>query len=145
MLLTRADHRPALDVAARQPMLEQTLDWAAINSGTGNLKGLANVAGRLCDAFAALPGSLDLRAADPVEAILPDGAARPIERGRNLHVTVRPEAPTQILLTGHMDTVFGADHPFQMTRTLDDGRINGPGVADMKSGLAIMLAALWAL
>jgi len=132
----------SLDAAAGQPMLDQTLAWAAINSGTGNLLGLGAVAGQLADAFSALPGDLALVEADPVDSILPDGATRTAERGRNLHLAVRPEAPVQLLLTGHMDTVFPADHPFQSIRTLDDGRINGPGVADMKSGIAIILAAL---
>jgi glutamate carboxypeptidase len=131
-----------LDRAADQPMLDQTLDWAAINSGTANLAGLKTVAGKLADAFSDLPGDVALLEADPVESILPDGATKTAERGRNLHLAVRPDAPVQILLTGHMDTVFGADHVFQSIHTLDDGRINGPGVADMKSGLAIMLAAL---
>ena len=36
-----------------------------------------------------------------------------VAHGRNLHLTVRPDAPVQLLFTGHMDTVFGADHPFQ--------------------------------
>ena len=103
-------------------MLEQTLRWAAINSGTRNLAGLAKVAGELADAFAALPGELALLAADPVEASLPDGTHQRIERGRNLHLTVRPEAPVQLLLTGHMDTVFAADHPSRRIVTLDDGR-----------------------
>ena len=44
-------------------------------------------------------------------------AASPIAHGRNLHLVVRPDAPVQLLLTGHMDTVFAADHPFQ-TRPL---------------------------
>jgi glutamate carboxypeptidase len=43
-----------------------------------------------------------------------------------------------------MDTVYGADHPFQSVRDLADGRVNGPGVADMKGGLAVMIAALQA-
>jgi len=51
----------------------------------------------------------------------------------------------QLLLTGHMDTVYAADHPFQETRWLEDGVLNGPGVADMKGGLAVMLAALKAV
>ena len=51
----------------------------------------------------------------------------------------------QLLLTGHMDTVFGEDHAFQKTRWLEDGVLNGPGVADMKGGLAVMLAALKAV
>jgi glutamate carboxypeptidase len=62
-----------------------------------------------------------------------------------LHLTVRPTAPVQLLLTGHMDTVFAQDHAFQDTRWLEDGVLNGPGVADMKGGIAVMLAALKAV
>jgi glutamate carboxypeptidase len=51
----------------------------------------------------------------------------------------------QLLLTGHMDTVYGAEHQFQQTRWVEDGVLNGPGVADMKGGLAVMLAALKAV
>ena len=65
--------------------------------------------------------------------------------GRNLHLKVRPDAPVQLLFTGHMDTVFAVDHPFQETRWLDDEVLNGPGVADMKGGIAVMLAALKAV
>jgi glutamate carboxypeptidase len=70
------------------------------------------------------------------------GKAVKLKHGRHLHLTVRPTAPVQLLFTGHMDTVFGADHAFQQTRWLEDGVLNGPGVADMKGGLAVMLAAL---
>ena len=51
----------------------------------------------------------------------------------------------QLLFTGHMDTVYGADHAFQETRWIEEGVLNGPGVADMKGGLAVMLAALKAV
>ena len=73
-----------------------------------------------------------------------DAAGRAVEtdHGRHLHLTVRPAAPLQLLFTGHMDTVYGADHGFQETRWLEDGVLNGPGVADMKGGLLVMLAAL---
>src|SRR5205085_3127348 len=53
--------------------------------------------------------------------------------------------PVQLLFTGHMDTVFAADHAFQETRWLEDGILNGPGVADMKGGISVMLAALKAV
>ena len=68
-----------------------------------------------------------------------------MQHGRHLHLTVRPTAPVQLLFTGHMDTVFGEDHAFQQTQWLEDGVLNGPGVADMKGGIAVMLAALKAI
>ncbi|WP_156678285.1 hydrolase [Sphingomonas profundi] len=135
----------ALDRAAAAPMLAQTETWAAVNSGSGNLAGLERMAGLLADAFAALPGDIALREPTPGDAIAADGTRVPLAHGRNLHLVVRPQAPVQILLTGHMDTVFAADHPFQSVRRIDDATIGGPGVADMKSGLAIMLAALSAI
>jgi glutamate carboxypeptidase len=135
-------HAHALERAATAPMLERTLAWGAVNSGTGNLAGLATMAGLLADAAAALPGEVALVDGDPEEVVDSAGRVATIQRGRHLHVVVRPQAPMQILLTGHMDTVYPADHPFQAHRTLPDGRINGPGLADMKGGLAIILAAL---
>ena len=136
---------PALDRAGDEPMLDRTVAWASINSGTGNLPGLAATADALAAAFAALPGAIRLIDPDPVESVAPDGTVTMIARGRHLHLDVRRHAPVRVLLTGHMDTVYAADDPFQAWRRLDDGRINGPGVADMKGGLAIMLAALTAL
>jgi len=137
--------REAVERAAAEPMLDQLLAWAAINSGSRNLVGLERMADLLADAFAALPGLLRLENANPVEAVDPAGKTVQIKHGRHLHLTVRPTAPLQLLFTGHMDTVFGPDHAFQQTRWLEDGVLNGPGVADMKGGLAVMLAALKAV
>ncbi|MGF1549598.1 MAG: hydrolase [Sphingomonadaceae bacterium] len=131
--------------AAGEPMLDWTKAWAEVNSGSANLAGLAEMARLLADAFAALPGEIELRDPAPHEAMAADGSMRPVPHGRNLLVTVRPQAPVQLLLTGHMDTVFGAEHPFQTLDWLDEGVLNGPGVADMKGGLAVMLAALKAI
>jgi glutamate carboxypeptidase len=126
-------------------MLTATERWVAINSGTRNLDGLAEVAAELADAFAALPGVVTLAEPAPAETVLADGTVAALDHGRHLHLAVRPDAPVQILLTGHMDTVYPADHPFQTLRWQDDGTLNGPGVADMKGGLALMLAALTAI
>jgi glutamate carboxypeptidase len=134
--------RALTDHAAAAPMLAHVEQWAAINSGTGNLNGLAQVAGLLADGFSTLPGTLRLVDPAPEESILPDGSTRAIQRGQHLHLSVRPMANRRILLTGHMDTVFPADHPFQNLHEIEPGVINGPGTADMKGGIAVMLAAL---
>src|SRR3954453_20390825 len=126
-------------------MLDQVLAWAAVNSGSRNLGGLERMADLLVEAFAALPGLLRLEDPAPVRAVDAAGRAVALEHGRHLHLTVRPTAPVQLLLTGHMDTVFALDHAFQETRWLEEGVLNGPGVADMKGGLAVMLAALKAV
>jgi glutamate carboxypeptidase len=126
-------------------MLDQVSAWAKVNSGSRNLAGLATVAGLLADAYAALPGAGSASTSAPAEAMEPDGALRPIPHGRNLHLRVRPEAPVQLLFTGHMDTVYGADHPFQRLEWLGSRVLRGPGVADMKGGLAVLLAALKAV
>jgi len=123
-------------------MLDQVTAWAAINSGSRNLAGLTAVADLLAAAFSDLPGEVMLRDASPVDAMAADGSLSALEHGRNLHLRVRPEAPVQLLFTGHMDTVFGADHDFQKVFWREDGVLGGPGVADMKSGIAVMLAAL---
>ena len=132
-------------MAAQGTMLRQVEAWAAVNSGSRNLDGLARVAGLIGDAFAVLPGEIRLVDPAPVDAIDTLGRPYDLPHGQHLHLTVRPEAPLQILLTGHMDTVFAIDHPFQALTWLDAGTLGGPGVADMKSGIAIMLAALQAI
>ncbi|QAY78590.1 hydrolase [Sphingosinicella sp. BN140058] len=137
--------RDAIARCAAEPMLDQVTAWAAINSGSRNLEGLRRIAETLADAFSALPGTLSLLPPAPAEAVDADGTARAIEHGRNLHLVVRPDAPVQLLLTGHMDTVFGPDHPFQAVAWREEGVLGGPGVADMKGGLAVMLAALKAI
>src|SRR5205085_3702788 len=142
--LSSTEH-DAIERASAEPMLEQVLAWSAVNSGSRNLAGLGNIANILADAFSALPGELRFEDAATVEAVDTAGHVNSLEHGKHLHLTVRPGAPTQLLFTGHMDTVFGADHEFQQTRWLEDGVLNGPGVADMKGGIAVMLAALKAI
>src|SRR5690348_5343220 len=137
-----SSERQAVERAGEEPMLEQVLAWAAVNSGSRNLGGLERMADLLADAFAALPGVLRLEDPAPVDSVDSAGKKTQLKHGRHLHLTVRPTAPLQLLFTGHMDTVFAPDHPFQQTRWLEDGVLNGPGVADMKGGLAVMLAAL---
>lgn len=133
----------ALSTIDAARMLQQVEAWCAVNSGSRNLDGLDRMAALLADAFASLG---EVRQVEPADAsqMLPNGEILPLRHGRNLHLVVRPQAPTRLLLTGHYDTVFPADHPFQQLRWREPGVLNGPGVADMKGGIAVMLAALTA-
>ena len=137
-----ASERQALETIEQPNILGQVQNWAAINSGSGNLDGLATTANLLADACSTLPGEVTLVEPEPVDRVLSDGTVTTVTHGRHLLMTVRPECPAQLLFTGHMDTVFPVDHHFQTLRWLDNGTLNGPGVADMKGGIAVMLAAL---
>ncbi|MEM9501744.1 MAG: hydrolase [Pseudomonadota bacterium] len=130
-----------IDAAA---MLDQVQRWCAINTGTGHLAGLQQQAAALADAFAALPGEIELVDPAPVTGIAADGSEFEKANGQHLILRVRPTANRRILLTGHMDTVFPSDHPFQQQTWLEDDVLNGPGVADMKGGIAVILHSLMA-
>lgn len=142
--MQRLSHPESLLIESidQSAMLTQVETWSLINSGTGNLAGLSQMAAVLADALSALPGEVSLRPAHAVEAVAADGSIEAGQFGDHLVLSVRPQAERRLLLTGHMDTVYPADHPFQMLNWIDGETLNGPGVADMKGGIAVMLAAL---
>ena len=121
----------------------RTETWARINSGSYELAGLARMRPLLADAFAALPGEVRELGLAPSQRVQPNGDVAELNHGAAIRVRVRPEADVQIALTGHYDTVFPAAHPFQNVWR-ENGALRGPGTADMKGGLSLMLAALQA-
>src|SRR3546814_19505634 len=66
--------RDAIARTAAAPMLEHVQAWVAINSGTANLDGLAQIAEALADAFSALPGTPRPVEPDPVDAAQAPGS-----------------------------------------------------------------------
>jgi glutamate carboxypeptidase len=50
-----------------------------------------------------------------------------------------------VLLLGHYDTVYPLGTITNMPCKIENGRVHGPGVLDMKSGIALMLHAIEAL
>jgi glutamate carboxypeptidase len=139
-----SSERAALDRIDAAAMLRNIERWVPVNSGTRNLAGLETMAELLTEAFAVLPGAIQLVDPDPVEAVDAAGRLVSLEHGRHLHLSVRPDAARRVLLFGHMDTVYGADHPFQTLAPGEEGVLVGPGVTDMKGGLALLLSALTA-
>lgn len=132
--LTTAERRMQATVAAEQgrtlALLERMVNQ---NSGSQNPAGVQKVA-------------------EQVRAELePLGfAARWIplpETGRAGHlVATHPgrRGAKKLLLIGHLDTVFEPDSPFQRW-TVEGDRGHGPGAADNKGGVAVIVAALRAM
>jgi len=126
-------------------MVAEVVDWANVNSGSRNMAGLAAMREIVAARLAPLADVLEVREPDPVTTLADDGRTVDVPHGANLLARKRPHAARRIILTGHMDTVFAPDHPFQTCRMLDPATLNGPGTADMKGGLIVMIEALAAL
>lgn len=126
----------------RESLLARLCELSAINSGTGNLPGIA----RVRDVFAAdlnsHSGRLEVVPSATAQRANLNGELITESYGDMLDYRLRPEAPIQVLLVGHMDTVFPAEHHFQSPQVQDGSVLKGPGVADMKGGILVMLTAL---
>ncbi|MDX1656767.1 MAG: M20/M25/M40 family metallo-hydrolase, partial [Candidatus Competibacteraceae bacterium] len=141
-------YAPHLEGIARRRewMLEQTLSWSQINSGSRNTAGVTAMAAALEAAAEPLGVTVERLQPKPLEEVDLTGRQSELPLGPVLRLSrSRPGARVRVLLAGHLDTVFPADHPFQTPRWLDDNTVNGPGVTDLKGGLAVMLTALEAL
>ena len=113
--------------------LEKTVN---INSGTRNVTGVNEVAKVYRLAFNKLGMKTDL-------ITLP----KQVERGNHLTATLingDSGKLKDIMLIGHMDTVFPKTDEFQHFQR-DGNKISGPGVTDMKDGNSIIVYALKAL
>ena len=68
--------RQVLETIQQRPMLDQVESWSAVNSGSGNLDGLATTAKMLANAFSVLPGEVALVNPEPVDRLLADGSIK---------------------------------------------------------------------
>ena len=126
-------------------MLQQVIDLCDINSGTRNLTGLATVKEKLVELFQSLGGELQLVDSLPETLLNNQGEQLDSLLGQSIHIVKRPNAKHKVLLCIHMDTVYQENNLFQRCELRDDGTLNGPGVADAKGGIVVMLHALKAL
>ena len=151
--LAAAETEPSLDSRERQlvdwltsredEMVALLEELTNINSGSLNKPGV--------DATAAI-FRRELRALGFNTSTLPgEVITMPSCPGSNYNVDVadhllasKPGNGSRLLLMGHLDTVFPPESPFQSFRREGD-TMYGPGVADMKGGLVVMLYALKAL
>jgi glutamate carboxypeptidase len=140
-------HQAILDWIAtqEQAMRRRLIEWCNINTGTYNVAGLTELAGRIQKYAAILGGQVTVRELGSVDEIGRDEQwiKRPV--GPAIQIIKRPQSPRRAFLCIHMDTVFEPAGSFLRVNELPDGKLRGPGVADAKGGLVVMLAALQAM
>ena len=138
-----ASDRAALNhVATRQnAMLDRVLGWARVNTGSWNTAGLKQLAPLIAEALRETGAEVEIIDAPPIEKINAKGETDAFHTGPVLRAVQRPEALVQIVLTGHYDTVF-PPNTFTDIVDIGDGKLNGPGLADMKGGITVMIEAM---
>lgn len=127
----------------QQAEMEQLLvQWCEHNSGTYNAAGVIQMGEIIKAAFEPLADHIEVMPVEAERSVndLGEEVTRPL--GHLIRITKRAECENRILMTGHLDTVYPKDHPFQRCRKIDDNCLNGPAVADMKGGLLVILKAL---
>ncbi|PKL99600.1 MAG: glutamate carboxypeptidase [Gammaproteobacteria bacterium HGW-Gammaproteobacteria-9] len=115
--------------AEQSAYIETVKQLVAVDTGTGQAAGLATVSQMLVERLQALGAEVSTSPATP-------------SAGDNIVGTLKGSGSKDFLLMVHYDTVFAegtaAERPFRM----DDKRAYGPGVADAKGGVAMILHAL---
>jgi len=118
--------------------------WANLNTFSYNLAGLQQFADLLKKEWGAL-GDVEELSLPTAESIDADGKLVHAPLGRALRIRKRTDAPRQIFLCIHMDTVYPPEGNFREVTLVDQNTMRGPGVCDAKGGLAVMLIAVEAL
>jgi glutamate carboxypeptidase len=132
--LNAAEQRVVAAATAETPRAIQLLEeMVNINSGTMNFEGVARVGAIMRSQLE--PLGFEVRWV-PMAAVNRAGHLVAEHKGSG--------RGKRMLLIGHMDTVFEKDSPFQKYERQGDKAV-GPGVNDMKDGLAIMVSALRAM
>lgn len=133
-LSAQAAELPAADLykqaQAEQPSyLETVKELVSVDTGTGQEKGLATVSALLVKRLKELGATVQTTPAMP-------------SVGDNIVGTFKGTGSKNFLLMIHYDTVFGPGTAAKRPFRTDDARAYGPGVADAKGGVAMILHAL---
>lgn len=140
--LSPADEAALAQLKSQQSAMEErVVMWSKINTGSWNAEGLNTFAPILAEAFAETEAKVELLDTQPIEQIDNQAKINGFQSGPVIRATARLDAPIQIIMTGHYDTVFPAG-TFEWIKDIGDGKLNGPGLADMKGGITVMLEAI---
>jgi len=120
----------AMADAAKPELIETLRQMVAIESGSSDVEGLAKMADFTEGRLKALGAKTERRKATP-------GAGADIVIG-----TFEGTGHAKLMLMAHMDTVYERGILGSQPWRVDGERICGPGIADDKGGIAVVLHAL---
>jgi glutamate carboxypeptidase len=106
-------------------------DLVEIESSSDNKSAVDRIAEAVAEKFSRLGGEIRFHRAK--------------ECGSHLQVNFAGKSAKPVLLLGHYDTVYPLGTLATMPCRVERNKLTGPGVLDMKSGIALMLHALAAL
>ena len=116
-------------------MVNTVRELVEIESPSDNKPAVDGIAAFLAPKFEALGGRTQLHRSNDL------GDSLQIDFGSHSGST----NSNPVLLLGHYDTVYPLGTLANMPCRIENGRLRGPGVLDMKSGIALMLHAIEAL
>lgn len=130
----------------QQAMFDELLTLANTNSHSYNLKGLDQCLQHIKSLFHNKFSNITITELELDPEIYQDPKGKTQERklgkALNIHKNNHNPEAKRVLLMGHLDTVYPIDSEFQVCKLISENILNGPGVADLKGGLLVMLMAL---
>lgn len=126
-----AKRRLAYFTARREQIVSTIRDLVEIESPSDNKAAIDRVAETVAEKFSRLGGEIRFHRAKNF--------------GSHLQVNFGGRSAKPVLLLGHYDTVYPLGTLAKMPCRVAGNKLTGPGVLDMKSGIALMLHALAAL
>ncbi|MBS0505758.1 MAG: M20/M25/M40 family metallo-hydrolase [Proteobacteria bacterium] len=119
----------------QQPLLDTLRELVHIESGSKDIEGLNQIAGRIAAQLKALGG--DVQVLQPTDVYRLDDT--PEKLGPAVHAVFKGQGQSRVMLIAHMDTVYLKgmlkDQPFR----IDGDKAYGLGIADDKQGVALIL------
>ncbi len=131
-LAASAEPEPRVLAAVKaqdKPLRETLAGLVDVDTGTGQVPGLSKVEEILRARLEGLGATVEAKPA-------------PAFGGNTLVGTLKGTGQAKLMLLVHYDTVFGEGEAAKRPYTERDGRAYGPGVADAKGGIAIILHSL---
>ena len=126
-----AQRRLAYFTERRDKIVSTIRELVEIESPSDNKAAVDRLADAVAQKFSQLGGEVRIHPAK--------------DFGNHLQVDFAGKSAKPVLLLGHYDTVYPLGTLANMPCRIMDNKLTGPGVLDMKSGIALMLHALPAL